>query len=166
MPRTSKLDRSVAGRTVIVTGAASGMGRATAHLFADEGANVAVCDFNADGAQRVAGEVTDAGGTARAWAVDVADGAAVRDMIAEVAEAFGGLDILVNNAGISAAIPIDAENYDELWARCLAVDLTALTLTIRAALPYLRQSNSPRIINIASTEGLGATGGHLSLIHI
>src|SRR5205085_5810858 len=71
-----------------------------------------------------------------------------------------GLDILVNNAGISSATAVDAEDYGEKWARVLAVDLTALTQTIRAALPFLRRSESPRIINIASTEGLGATAGN------
>src|SRR5690606_29513434 len=71
----------------------------------------------------------------------------------------GGLDILVNNAGISRRAPIDDENFEALWAETLQVDLTALTYTVRAALPHLRKSESPRIINIASTEGLGATAG-------
>ncbi|HEY8490222.1 MAG TPA: SDR family NAD(P)-dependent oxidoreductase [Dehalococcoidia bacterium] len=159
MARISKLSRSVEGKVVLVTGAASGMGRATACLFADEGARVAVTDVNAAGAEAVAAAIRDAGGTARAWALDVTDAAAVGAVVAEVAQAFGGLDVLVNNAGISAGAPIDAADYPEAWARCLAVDLTALTSTIRAALPYLRRSESPRIINVASTEGLGATAG-------
>ncbi len=160
MARLSKFSRSVEGKVAIVTGAASGMGRATARLFADEGAAVAITDVNADGVKAVADEITQAGGTARAWTVDVSDRDAVRKMIEEAAEAFGGIDILVNNAGISAAHPFDGDGYEEVWERALAVDLSALTYTIRAALPYLRQSESPRIVNIASTEGLGATGGH------
>jgi 3-oxoacyl-[acyl-carrier protein] reductase len=160
MARLSRLDRSIAGQVAIVTGAASGMGRATARLFADEGAKVALCDFNGEGVRQVCDEIVAAGGIARAWELDVADGPAVEAMVANVAAAFGGVDILVNNAGISSATPIDADDYAAAWARCLAVDLTAMTLTIRAALPHLRKSASPRIINIASTEGLGATGGH------
>lgn len=160
MPRLTKLSRSIEGKVAIVTGAASGMGRATAQLFADEGAKVAITDVNSEGVAKVAQEITDAGGTAKYWNVDVSDGDAVRKMIAEVVDTFGALDILVNNAGIPARVTIDTENYEEEWARCLAVDLTAMTYTIRAALPHLRQSESPRIVNIASTEGLGATAGH------
>ena len=73
---------------------------------------------------------------------------------------FGGLDIVVNNAGISVRVAIDDEGYDEAWAKALAVMLTAHQRTIRAALPYLRTSKSPRIVNIASTEALGATALH------
>lgn len=160
MPRLSRLSRSVVGKVALITGAASGMGRATAILFADEGARVAAVDVNREPVEAVASEIRAAGGIARAWACDVADRSAVEQLIAGVVEEFGGLDILVNNAGISAAIPFEAENYDEVWARTLAVDLTAMTFTIRAALPHLRRSESPRIINIASTEGLGATPGH------
>ena len=147
------------GPSRIVTGAGSGMGRATAHLFADEGARVAVVDVTPGGAQAVAAEISQAGGVARSWAVDVSDRQLVEKLIAEVVAEFGGLDILVNNAGISAAGPIDSDDYEARWAKTLAVNLTAMTHTIRAALPHLRRSESPRIINIASTEGLGAVYG-------
>ena len=73
---------------------------------------------------------------------------------------FGGIDIVVNNAGISVRVAIDDDGYDEAWARGLAVMLTAHQRIIRAALPYLRKSKSPRIVNIASTEALGATALH------
>ena len=74
MPRLTQLSRSIAGRTALVTGAASGMGRATAHLFADEGAAVAVTDVNSDGAEAVAAEIDAAGGRARAWAPSLRPG--------------------------------------------------------------------------------------------
>src|SRR5215468_6105834 len=100
--RLTRLDRSVAGRVALVTGAASGMGRATAHLFTDEGARVALIDRDADGAARVAREIADAGGAAHAWPLDVADEARIADAVAGVVARYGGLDILINNAGVSA----------------------------------------------------------------
>jgi 3-oxoacyl-[acyl-carrier protein] reductase len=155
-----QLSRSVKGLTVLVTGAASGMGRATARVFAAEGANVAVTDISAQGIETVAREIVATGGMAKAWTLDVADGAQIVSVVNDVAARFGGLDIVVNNAGISVRIAIDDDGYDEAWAKGLAVMLTAHPRIIRAALPYLRKSKSPRIVNIASTEALGATALH------
>jgi 3-oxoacyl-[acyl-carrier protein] reductase len=152
-----QLSRSVRGLTVLVTGAASGMGRATARVFGAEGANVAVTDVSAEGAQAVAADI---GGTAKAWKLDVADRDDIVAVVNGVAGHFGGLDIVVNNAGISVRVAIDSEEYDEAWAKGLAVLLTAQQRVIRAALPYLRKSKCPRIVNIASTEALGATALH------
>ena len=156
MPLTS-LSRSIEGEVAIVTGAASGMGRATAHLFGDEGARVALIDINDESLQKVVKEMTDAGYDAKGWTLDVSDGGAIAPVIDKAAEHFGGIDILVNNAGIAIPTPIDGEHYERAWDKVLAVLLTAHTLTIRAALPYLRQSSHGRIVNIASTEALGAT---------
>jgi len=149
--------RSVRGLTVLVTGAASGMGRATAELFAAQGANVAATDISEPAVQGIAGELTARGLSAVAWALDVSDAAAITRVTRAVADRFGGLDILVNNAGISAFAPIDDEAYEAVWSRALAVLLTAHQRLVRAALPHLRRSASPRIVNIASTEALGAT---------
>jgi 3-oxoacyl-[acyl-carrier protein] reductase len=157
MEPVKKLSRSVRGLSVLVTGAASGMGRATAHAFADEGAKVAVTDFKADGAEAVAKEIQSGGGVAKAWKLDVSDSEAINRVIGEIAKEFGGLDVVINNAGIPAGLPVDHERYDQVWDRALAVLLTAHQRTVRAALPYLRKSSCPRIVNIASTEALGAT---------
>jgi 3-oxoacyl-[acyl-carrier protein] reductase len=160
MSDSKQLSRSVKGLTALVTGAASGMGRATARVFADEGANVAVTDVTLDGAGAVADEILWRGGSARAWRLDVADGRAIETVVADIAAHFGSLDIIVNNAGISVRVAIDDASYDEAWAKGLAVMLTAHQRIIRAALPHLRKSASPRIVNIASTEALGATALH------
>jgi 3-oxoacyl-[acyl-carrier protein] reductase len=152
-----QLSRSIAGRTAIITGAASGMGRATALLFAAEGANVAVTDLDLAACEAVAAE---AGPNAKAFALDVSDHDAIRRVIGDIAVHFGGIDILINNAGISAFCALDAgEEYDEIWNRALAILLTAQQRMVRACLPHLRQSDAARIVNIASTEGLGATPG-------
>jgi 3-oxoacyl-[acyl-carrier protein] reductase len=155
-----QLSRSVRGLTVLVTGAASGMGRATALVFAAEGANVAVTDITIDSTEAVAQEISRSGGKAKAWVLDVADRDAIATVVNSVAAHFGGLDILVNNAGISVRVAIDDDGYDEAWAKAIAVMLTAHQRIIRAALPHLRKSKCPRIVNIASTEALGATALH------
>ena len=155
MARLSKLSRSIAGKVAIVTGAASGMGRATAHLFADEGAKVAATDINA--IEPVIAEITGAGGTAHGWLLDVTNQEDIQRVVDEIAARFGGIDILVNNAGISLPTRVDAEDFDAKWARSFEVLLTAQVRLIRAVLPHLRKSQGGRIVNIASTEGLGAT---------
>jgi 3-oxoacyl-[acyl-carrier protein] reductase len=155
-----QLSRSVQGLTVLVTGAASGMGRATANVFGAEGANVAVTDITAEGSEAVANAIVARGGKAKAWTLDVASRDNINAVIDDVASQFGGLDIVINNAGISVRAAIDDDGYDDAWARGLTVMLTAHQRIIRAALPYLRKSKSPRIVNIASTEALGATALH------
>jgi len=157
MPRLTRLSRSIAGKVALVTGAASGMGRATAHLFADEGAHVAVTDLDAGAVQKVVDEIEGAGASAAGWPLDVSDREAVPRVVGEIAERFGGLDIVVNNAGIALFAPIDSDAFEDAWARSLDVLLTAQARIIRAALPHLRRSEAGRIVNIASTEALGAT---------
>lgn len=157
MPRISKLSRSVAGQTVLVTGAASGIGRATACLFADEGAKVAVTDVNEEGVATVVEAINKAGGEAHGWCMDVSSKTDIDQIVQKVAAHFGGLNVLVNNAGISRPTAIDAPDYTDKWDLVLQVLLTAQTYTVRAALPHLRAAKHGRIVNVASTEGLGAT---------
>ena len=157
MARLTELSRSVAGRVVFITGAGRGQGRATAHLFADEGASVAVTHLHKDDVDVVVSEITDAGSSAHGWALDVGNAEQIEQVVTSVAEHWGRLDILVNNAGISSSAPLDDPGYEDEWANTVEILLTAHTRTIRAALPYLRQSDAGRIVNIASTEGLGAT---------
>src|SRR5229473_1124164 len=120
MDAIRQLDRSVKGRAVIVTDAASGMGRATAHLFAHEGASVAVTDINEAGVAQVVDEIKAAGGAVAGWRLDVFDGDAIKRVVTEVAAQFGRLDIVINNAGFGAFRRIDDEKYDAVWTRAVA----------------------------------------------
>jgi len=161
--RLTALSRSIAGKRAIVTGAASGMGRATAHLFADEGARVAVVDLGQDRVDSVVAEIRGAHGdeAAHGWVVDVSDRDALSRLVDDVAARLGGIDILVNNAGVAmvggASTP--AAEFDEAWRRTFAVNLTAPADLVRAALEHLRASGEGRVVNIASTEAIVATGG-------
>lgn len=157
MARLSTLSRSIAGTTAIVTGAASGMGRATAHLFADEGAKVAVVDRTGAGVDRVVEEIRGAGGTALGVVLDIADTAAIVPAVNRIAHELGLVDILVNNAGVSLPTAIDGDHFQESWQVTFAVNLTAQAEMIRACLAMLQRNRAGRIVNIASTEGLGAT---------
>jgi 3-oxoacyl-[acyl-carrier protein] reductase len=157
MAEILELSRSVAGRVAFITGAASGMGRAAAHVFAAEGVKVALADIRGDAVEEVAAAVRARGGQARAWSLDVADAAAIAKAVPEMAEAFGGLDFVINNAGAARLSPLEDEGYEENWAWQFDILLGAHHRIIRAALPFLRRSSCPRIVNIASTEALGAT---------
>ena len=149
--------RSVAGSVVLVTGAASGMGKATAEVFAAEGAHVAAIDISEAALNDVVAGIKASGGTAEAWVLDIGDPEAILRVTKAVAERFGGIDILINNAGIGGFSAIDGQNYEAIWERTFAILITAQQRMIRAALPWLRKSAAPRIVNIASTEALGAT---------
>ena len=149
MKRLSQLSRSISGSVAIVTGAASGMGRATAHLFADEGARLAIMDINGDGLDTVAEEIRSVGAEVLALTVDLSSRDAVEQAVLQVAVHFGAIDILVNNAGLVIPTTVDADNFAEAWDTSLAVMAGAQAWAIRAALPS--------IVNIASTEALGAT---------
>ncbi len=157
MKRLSQLSRSITGSVAIVTGAASGMGRATAQLFADEGARVAILDINGAGLEAVAGELRSVGAEVLALAVDLSSREAVEQAVRDVAAHFGAIDILVNNAGLVIPTTVEADNFAQAWDMSLAVMAGAQAWAVRAALPSLRRSPHPRIVNIASTEALGAT---------
>lgn len=158
------LDRSVKGRVTFVTGAAGGIGRATAHVFAREGARVVVTDVNEAGAQAVAHAIVADGGEARAFALDVCDPVAISGVIGQAVEHFGGLDCLINNAGVGRLTKLDDPQYDESWHWQIDLMLTAHQRTVRAALPCLRESDAARIVNVASTEAFGATANNSAYV--
>jgi NAD(P)-dependent dehydrogenase (short-subunit alcohol dehydrogenase family) len=140
------------GRVVVVTGAAKGIGRATAERFGAEGARVALLDCDGVEAERVARSLGGSGGRAMAVAADVSDGAAVHAAVEACVAELGRLDVLVNNAGIHFARGID-EYTDEEIDRILSVNLKGALHAIRAAVPHLRVSNGS-IVSVSSMAGL------------
>ena len=162
MTRLGRLDRSVDGRVALITGAASGMGRATAHVFADEGARVALVDKDADGVARVVAEIEDSTGSDRVMgrALDVTDRSALERLVQDVVERWGGIDCLVNNAGVSLVSSLlQDDGFEDAWQRTLDVNLTAYVALSRLVVPHMRSRGFGRIVNIASTESIVATAG-------
>ena len=163
MTRLTSLSRSVAGRVAIVTGAASGMGRATAHLFADEEARVVVADLGTERVDAVVAEIRSAHGSAAALGVvcDVAEPDQLRSLVERTVEWAGGIDIVINNAGVSTLTSAfqPEDEFESGWARTLDVNLTAHARLVRLALPHLTASEAARVVNIASTEAIVSTAG-------
>ncbi len=157
MNRLTALSRSVRGQVAIVTGAASGMGRATAFLLADEGASVACIDRSAEALLEVRDAIRDAGGTAGAYELDVSDPIAIQETVRQIRGELGSIDILINNAGVSIPAPISSPDWQQAWDTTFAVNLSAHAHFVRACVEDLARNAAGRIVNIASTEGLGAT---------
>ena len=157
MTKLTKLSRSVEGKVALITGSGSGMGRATSYVFAEAGAKVVVSDINEKQIEEVSSEINSSSGTCLKQILDVTNQENINEVIANVIKEFGQLDILINNAGISIPTTIDDENYEASWDRTFDVLLKGQVNLIRAALPFIRESDCGRIVNISSTEGLGAT---------
>ena len=157
MTKLTKLSRSIEGKVALITGSGSGMGRATSYVFAEAGAKVVVSDINKKQIEEVSSEINSSNGTCLKQILDVTNQKNINEVIANIIKEFGQLDILINNAGISIPTTIDDENYEESWDRTFNVLLKGQVNLIRAALPFIRESDCGRIVNISSTEGLGAT---------
>jgi len=141
------------GHKAIVTGGGSGIGRATCVRMAAEGARVCVFDLDGDSARAVAKEVNG-----DAWAVDVADAAAVGEAVGGAAERMGGLSIMFNNAGTSFLGPLH-DYTPEAWERIVAVNLTGVFNGIRGAGPLIRANGGGSIVNTASISGVRPAAG-------
>lgn len=141
----------LAGKRAIITGAGSGIGRASALLFAREGAAVAVADLDMTRAEDCVAAIRMSGGRAIAVGVEVADPASVEAMVGQAERAFGGLDVLFNNAGLVLAQdegPV--ETPLAAWQRTLAVNLTGVFLCCKYAIPALLRAGGGSIVNMAS----------------
>lgn len=144
----------LSGKVAVVTGAASGMGKAIAELFAAEGAKVVVSDLNVDNALKVVEEIESKGGSAFAIASNVAVEEDVQRLIDETVGHFGTVDILVNNAGIMDNFVPAGDLTDELWEKVFAVNTTGPMRTTRKVLPIFMEKKAGVIVNIASAGGL------------
>ncbi|EFM08564.1 short-chain dehydrogenase/reductase SDR [Paenibacillus curdlanolyticus YK9] len=144
----------LSGKVAVITGAASGMGKAIAELYAAEGAKVIVSDLRVEAAQAVVSNIEASGGTAVAVAANVAKEEDVQQLIDTAVQQFGTVDILVNNAGIMDNFVPAGDLTDELWDRVFAINTTGPMRTIRKVLPIFTDKKSGVIINIASAGGL------------
>lgn len=144
---------SLNGKIAVVTGAAQGIGKATAQSLAHMGAKVAVADINQEKVDAVVSEMKGSGADAFGVIMDVASNDSISAAIQKVAEYFGGIDIIVNNAGILGTSSIEDMQRDGEWNRVLDINLTGPFFVCQYALPYLKKSSAGRIINIASITG-------------
>lgn len=151
-------------RTAIVTGAASGIGKATAQRLASEGANVVITDINDDAGKAVAAEITGQGYSAAFMHHDVTKEADWQRVIDDTVAAYSGLDILVNNAGMGDLLDIDAATLSD-WDRTIAIDQTSIFLGMKLASPHLKASGHGSVINISSIFGISGGFGTSPAYH-
>jgi NAD(P)-dependent dehydrogenase (short-subunit alcohol dehydrogenase family) len=141
------------GRVALVTGAARGIGLAAAKRLAEEGARVLMSDIDGDVLEKATADLAARGLTVAQTVCDVADLKSVRAMVETAAKSWERIDILINNAAISDDTPIE-ELSDAHWRQVLAINLDSALHVAKAALPYLKQSPSGSIVNIASVQGI------------
>src|SRR6202140_2855516 len=152
----------LSGKVALITGAASGIGRATALLFAREGAAVALADVNADAGQRVADEIAQTGGGAFFEPIDVTPASVCQRLVERAIREFNRIDILFNNAGIIRRATILELSEDD-WDRVMAVNVKSMYLLPREVIPYMQKAGGGTIINTAS--GWGLTGGARAAVY-
>ena len=148
------------GKTILITGAASGIGRATASIFAREGANIVAADIDAAGAERTAATVREANTGAEAVAADVTDRSAVHAMIAAGITAFGGIDFLFNSAGAAGRRAPFLEIDAALWRNTYALNVDGTFHVMQAVLPHMLERGSGVIVNVASMAHRRGGPGH------
>ncbi len=144
----------LAGKVAFITGAAMGMGRATAELFASEGARVAVTDFNEDAGRETVEAIVANGGEAVFHQLNVTDERQVASVMAAVAERFGTIDVLVNCAGVIGPDKQTHEVTEEEWDALFAVDVKGVFFATKHAVPHMIAQRSGSIINFSSIYGL------------
>ncbi len=150
------------GKVVLITGAASGMGRATALAFARRGATVAVVDIDEAGGRETVDQIAGLGGDAEFFRCDVASADDVAGAVGSVVERFGGLDYAHNNAGVEGSVAPLVDQTEADWDRVHSINLKGVFLCMRAEIPFMLQRGGGAIVNTASASGLVARPGGLS----
>lgn len=153
---------SFAGKVVVVTGAAGGIGRVAAARFAAEGASVVAVDLPGDGVDETVRQIEAAGGTARSVPADVTDEAQVANYVAAAVQAFGGVDVLFNNAGIEGIVAPMSSYPVEMFDKVLAVNVRGVFLGIKHAGPAIAARGGGSIVNTSSVAGLGGSAASRS----
>jgi len=144
----------VENKVAVVTGAASGIGLATAQLLAREGAAVALTDIQTEAGTRAAEAIRSAGGRARFWSLDTTDEETIERTFQEVVDEFGALDVLVNNAGISGVNKPTHEITRGEWEQVISINVTGVFLCSKHALPHMLAAGGGSIVNLSSIYGL------------
>jgi 3-oxoacyl-[acyl-carrier protein] reductase len=139
------------GKTVCITGAGAGIGRAAAETFAQQGARVAVVDLSQERAEETVHAIRQAGGTASAFAADVSQQTQIATVVAEMRQMYGPINILVNNAGIAHRNTLLVDVDPATWQRVLSVNLKSVLLCCQAVVPHMIELGGGRIVNTAST---------------
>lgn len=147
------MSNNISGKVVIITGASSGLGEATARHLAEKGARVVLAARRKDKLDALVAELVNAGGQAVAYQTDVTSQDDVKALIQGAIDTFGRLDVLVNNAGLMAIAPLSEGRVDE-WDRMIDINIKGLLYGVAVALPVFQQQNSGHFINIASVAGL------------
>lgn len=143
---------NIADKVIVITGASSGLGEATARHLAERGACVVLGARRLERIQALADELTAAGHKAMAVATDVTDRSQVKKLVDSAVETFGCIDVLLNNAGLMPLAPLERLKIDE-WDQMIDVNLKGVLYGIAAALPYMKEQKSGHIINVSSVYG-------------
>jgi NAD(P)-dependent dehydrogenase (short-subunit alcohol dehydrogenase family) len=153
----------VEGKVAIVTGGASGLGKASCLMLAREGAKVAVADINDKAGRKVASEIENKGGIAQYWHIDVSNEREVSQAFSDIHKKFGKINVLVNNAGIPGWHKPSDEIEEKDWERVINIDLKGVFLCTKHAAPYMKKAGGGSIINLSSAFGL--VGGEDPVYH-
>ena len=146
------MNNNIEGKVVVITGASSGNGEATARYLSSRGATVVLGARRADRLQSLADELTHKGGKALAIQTDVTEVNQVKRLVDEAVKTFGRIDVLINNAGLMPHSPLERLKIDD-WDRTIDVNLKGVLYGIAAALPYMKQQKSGHFINVSSVAG-------------
>jgi NADP-dependent 3-hydroxy acid dehydrogenase YdfG len=146
------MDNNIEGKVIVITGASSGLGEATARLLSAHGARVVLGARRVDRLQSLADELTGRGGAALTLATDVTRREEVQQLVAAAVEAYGCVDVMINNAGLMPQAPLERLQVDE-WDQMIDVNIKGVLYGIAAALPYMQRQKGGHFINVSSVAG-------------